>query len=463
VAGLLRPCVIAVAAALGVGGGAHAPSAGGLDLDPPGARSVGRAGTQVVSSDGGAALIVNPAGLARRGDTRIQLAVAVHDEDADFRAAGAASANSPTVADRGAPGAAPMVAASASFGPVILGAAVLATGRIDRALPAPEIGQPAADVERLFPHRYGGLELSYRRRTAVLGAATRIGDWLGVGISAGASRVSLRERRRIWAGFGNRDPLGSPTRDLDLILAGEDSFVPLAAVGALVAPPDLPLELAIAGEWSGGLHLRGDAALARTSNESHPEPLTGPGARASSEVGAPTILRGGLRFLGERLIAEASGELSVYREAAKLPSWQLRDLGVRDETGVTASIEQVPSLVALRNHTAVRTAVDVEAVSGFLWLTAGYAFATAATSRTRLQPAFGDLGGHTAALGAEASWNQISFTLGVARQFTPAATVDDSESQQFLNPFDAGTAPSAAGRHRRARDTFGFSVEIAWD
>ncbi|HLU66806.1 MAG TPA: hypothetical protein VKZ63_11045 [Kofleriaceae bacterium] len=460
--GLARTALV-IAACLG---GAGAAEAGGLDLDPVGPRAIGRAGAQVVSGDGGAALLVNPAGLARRGEARVQLGIGLHDLDADYRPADADASNSPTVADRSEPLAAPLVAASASAGPLVIGAAVLVEGRLERAMPAPEFGQPEADVARLFPHRYGGLELGYRRRTVVLGAAARVGEWLGVGLAAGASDILLRERRRIWAGFAGRDPLGSPARDLDLMIEGEDRLVPVASGGALIAPPELPLEMAIGLSWSGDAYPDGRAVFTRTSDLPYPEPLAGPGdggrPQAETRVGGPTVLRGGVRYLGRRITAELDGELVWYREAGKLPEWRTRDLAVRDQTGQTAPLGRVPSLVALRNHGAVRAAVDLEAVAGFLWLTAGYAYATAATARAHLQPAWGDLGGHTAAVGAEASWNQITFTLGYARQMAPAARLEPGEGLPFVNPFAAGTAPAAAGRHRRARDSVALSVEVAW-
>ena len=459
--GLVRAAAVIIAI-----GGAAPARAGGLDLDPVGPRAIGRAGTQTVSGDGGAALLVNPAGLARREGTRLQLGVGLFDHDADYRAPDAAAENRPTVADRSSPVSAPLVAASTSLGPVIVGVAALVEGRLDRTLPAPEPGQLDEDVARLFPHRYGGLELSYRRRTVVLGAATRVGEWLGVGVSVGASDLELRERRRIWAGFAGRDPLAGPARDLDLVLGGEDRFVPVAAAGALIAPPSLPVELALAASHSADAYPDGDPALARTGDRTYPEPLVGPGdgrPRAELRLGAPTVLRAGARYLGERVIVELGAELTLYREAGKLPIWRTRDLAVRDETGREARITRVPSQVALRDHAAVRAAVDLEAAPGFLWLTAGYAFATAATSERRVGPAFGDLGGHTVALGAEASWNQLTFTLGVARVLAPAAEVSEADSLELLNPFEAGTAPAAAGRHRRAQDTVGLTVEMAWD
>src|SRR5690606_16564452 len=145
--------------------------------------------------------------------------IALHDHDADFRPPDAAEQNAPTVSDRSPASGAPLLAASTSIGPVVVGLAALVDGRLERTMPAPELGQPDADVARLFPHRYGGLDVSYRRRTVVLGAATRVGEWLGLGLSAGGSDLELLERRRIWAGFAGRDPVAQPGRDLDLTIS----------------------------------------------------------------------------------------------------------------------------------------------------------------------------------------------------------------------------------------------------
>ena len=118
----------------------------------------------------------------------------------------------------------------------------------------------------------------------------------------------------------------------------------------------------------------------------------------------------------------------------------------------------------MRDHAVLRSAVDVEAVPGLLWLTAGYAFSTAGTSRAHVSPVFGDTGGHTVAAGVEASWNQTTLTLGYARLLTRSRTVDaDETAVEVVNPFGAGTAPAAPGRHGRAHDAVGLSVEVAWE
>jgi hypothetical protein len=438
--------------------------AGGLDLDLFGVRSIGRAGTAVVSGD---ALLVNPAGLARRTETRAQIGLALHDADSTYQTPDAEAENAPIIRDRARPVAAPSLALSGSLGPIVLGGAVLVTGRMERTLPAPQTGQPAADVERLFPHRYGGLELDFQRRVLVLGAATRLGDWLGLGLAVGAADVEIGERRRLWAGFEGRtaaEQVGAADWDVDLALRANDRFVPLAAGGLLIAPPQLPLEMAASLTWSADAWPDGEATLFG-AGDAAAIPIGGDGAPAETRIAGPTTLRTGLRYLGDRFIAEVGGDLVWHREAGKLPVWRIDDLAVRDRlSGRTDPIEQIPSIASVRDHVVVRGAIDVEAVPGLVWLTAGYAYSTAATARSRLTPVFGDTGGHTAAIGAEASWNLITFTLGYARLIAPTREVAGDETAIAVeNPFGAGTAPAAAGRHGRAHDAVGLSIEVAWE
>ena len=437
--------------------------AGGLDFDLVGARAIGRAGTTTVSGDGGSALVVNPAGIARSTSLRVQVGMSLHDDDASYRAPDADVANSPTVADRAAPALAPNIAVQGAIGQVVVGAAFLELGHLDRLLPAPAFGQTDADVDRLFPHRYGGLELRYRRRAVVVGAALRVGEWLGVGVSLGAADVELGERRRVWAGFASRDELAFPTRDLDLSLSADDNLVPFATAGALAAPPSLPIELGVAASWSDDASMTGAAALGRTFDRPFPLPV-GAAPEARVGVGMPASVRAGARYLGNHFLVEVGAELTWFSDAGKLPTWRTSGLGVRDETGAEQPVGQVTSLVALRDHTALRGALDVEVVSGLLWLTAGYARSSGATGRSHVSAAFGDIAAHTVSLGAEGTWNQITFALGVARRLSPSVDIAPDDSDVLVeNPFDAGTARVGGGRHRRAHDAVGLTMEIAWE
>jgi hypothetical protein len=453
---------VALSCALVLGLEPAAASAGGLDLDLVGARAIGRAGTSTVSGDGASALIAEPAGLARSTGLRVQVGLALHDDDMRFAAADAAQTGSPTILDRSSPELVPSVAVQGAVGPVVLGVAYLELGHLDRLLPAPVPGQP---VGPLFPHRYGGLSLRYRRRAVVAGAAVRAGDWLGLGASIGASDVQLDERRRVWAGFAGRDTIADDRRDLDLDLGGRDRLVPFAAVGALIAPTVVPIELAASLSWSADAELDGELGLASTGiGRRFPDPREVSNLEADTRVAMPTVLRAGVRYLGERFVVEANADLTWFGDEGAVPVWSTSGMMVADESGFTADLGDIPSLAAQRDHASARGAVDVEIVSGLLWATAGYAYATGATGRAHISPGFGDLAGHTAAIGAEAAWNGMTFTIGLARRFSPTVSVTADESAvEIENPFNGGTASAGAGRHGRAHDAVGLTVEVAWE
>ncbi len=59
-------------------------SAGGIAIIGGTPRAIGRAGTSTVGDDGGGALLVNPAAMARREGTRFQLGVAFADDSIEW-------------------------------------------------------------------------------------------------------------------------------------------------------------------------------------------------------------------------------------------------------------------------------------------------------------------------------------------------------------------------------------------
>ncbi len=456
---MVRHARHALIAAIAIGATPGVTHAGGLDTDLFSPRAIARAGAIAVSEDGAAALLINPAGMVRRGGTRLQLGIALADRDASYRSSTAAADNAPTITDRGPPSALPLVGLQYGFGRVVLGVTYADTGALSRALPEQSNAQPPADVTRLFPHRYGGVAMRYRKRNLAVGGAIRAADWLGVGVSITASSVELGETRGIWAGFDGRDNIDDPSRDLRLAVDARDRFVPGFAAGLLIAPPQVPMELALSVETSADAALSGNTSVTRVSGEDFPRPELG-FTSSQATLASPTRLRAGLRYLGDRLTVELGGELVLYRGSAT-PTWGIGGVIIRDETGRGGELTEVDSLVSQRDHAAVRAAVDVEIVRGFLWLIGGYALRTAATARSRVSPVFGDLGGHTVGVGAETNWQDVTLTIGYARTIAAAVRVDYT-TVYSVNPFDAGTRPAALGRYDRAQDLFGASVEVAW-
>jgi hypothetical protein len=445
--------VRALWATIAVGLAAAPARAGGLALDPISPRGVGRAGASMVSDDGAAAVVVNPAALARRDARRVQLGLLALDDDVRYDAPGPGV----IVEDRGGSTAGALAGGAAAVGPVVVGAVVVDAPGLDRRLPAPVAGQPVDVVERLFPHRYAGLEAIAARRTIGAGVAWRATEWLAIGGSATVSRVELAESRRVWAGFGLRDPIGGAARDVTVEVRGVDPLVPGAAIGVLVAPVDVPVELSVAAAWAARAELAG-TARARAARPGEPPRVRSDRPAAEVVAASPLVLRSGARWLGERWIAEVTGELWTYPGGGSA-TWRIRGLDVIDDTGASAPIAALDSRVVQRTHGALRGAVDVEVVGGFVWLTAGWAWATAATPADRWSPAAGDLGGHTGAIGAEISSDGVTVTIGLARTFAPA--IDLAMTRLVLdNPFAAGTAPVGLGRHDLGRDVIAVSVEI---
>lgn len=433
----------------------HAAHADGLDLDVSSPRAIGRAGAVVVSSDGGDALVINPAGTVRRGGYRVQVGTALHDSDTRYRAGG----DSPEVRDQAGPVRAPAVAVLGAYDRWVFGAAYLETGDLARSYARPAFSQPPADIQRLFPHRYGGLDTRYRRHTIAAGVAVRAGDSLGLGLSVRADHVDLDETRHLWAGFDGRDAVGDPARDMVLRVRGRDWFVPGVAAGALYAP-EAPFELAVSATWSMDAELSGTPELETATDGGPTAELIGP--RSRTTLASPLTVRAGARYLGERFYLEVAGEAHWFAGTEPDPVWQLEGVTAVDSTGAEGELSTVRSIVDRRTYGAARGAVDVEVVRGFLWLTGGYAFTWRGQRLDRLVPGHVDLGGHTVAAGAEAQWEQLTFTVGYARTLGRDHTVTDS-TISLVNPFAAGTATTANGRYEAAHDAFAASVEIAWE
>ena len=425
-------------------------------------RAVGRAGTTTVSGDSGLTLLTNPGGMVRRSGARLLLSASLGDVDTSYEAA--ASPSSPVITNRAANAANPIVAyhQGNEEGTWVLGA-LLVVQNSKVSLPTPAFGQPNDDVARLFPHRYGGMQWQRESRRLGVGGAIRIGESVGLGASASLGQVRLRETRSLWSGFAGRDQLFDSDLDLTLRLTGQDSYNPGATVGALVAPPELPVEFAFAAQFSRGQQFRsGPLALDSTSSNNAPQVIQSLPS-GSLRLASNYDLRAGARYLGERFFVEVGAELHYIR-SDKGRSWSIEGVEVVDQvSGLRKDVTRVGALVSQRTHMALRGAVDYEALPGFLWVTGGYAYQSPGSSRSRHNPGFARLGGHTLAVGVESAFEDMIITLGYARHIERSRSVTaETSAINVVNPFDSGTAPANAGEYRQSSDQLGLAVEVGF-
>jgi hypothetical protein len=425
------------------------------------ARMIGRAGVGTASDDGAAALLINPAGLARRDGTRVQLGLAFVDDEMFW----IDNASSPATRDQSSSRLLPLVAIEGGIGDFVVGAGVMTTAHSKRIFRAPiPLGIPPDSFGRSFQYRYAGLEGGFRRDTLVAGVARRLGDTVAVGVSFGASRASVVEGRRLWAGDVARDGLElaapSPAYDCELALDGTDSFVPSVTAGVLVAPADSRVELAASAAWSAPIAASGNVDGVGTSPVTAVV-LDGPTARI--EIEQPLAVRSGVRWLGEHVIVEAGVDLFRVRRSAQHTEWQLDGVTIYDTTLLGASraaaLSSLPSRLSTRTHGVLRGALDVELIGGFLWATGGYAYATAGTSGVRQSPTFGDLGGHTLGLGLEANAGAFTVTLGWARTWS-LRSPEPVTSWRLDNPFATGDGPIPNGTFDGSTDMLGLSIDV---
>jgi hypothetical protein len=141
--------------------------------------------------------------------------------------------------------------------------------------------------------------------------------------------------------------------------------------------------------------------------------------------------------------------------------WTL-DLAVQDRAGAPEqAFTTAPSVIRPRDHASVRGAVEVELVRDFVWITAGYAYRTAAVAPADTTATWVDAGAHTVAVGGEAYWRDVTIALGYRR--TLAAAGDRATEVRLVNPVGGGDIGVGAGRYDVGTDGFALSREVAWD
>lgn len=424
-------------------------------------RAIGRAGVGTVSDDGSGALLANPAAIARRASTRIGLGLAFVDDEMYWLR----SASAPAARDQSSSRLLPQVSIAGAIGNWFVGVGAGTSARSERVLRRP--GRiPPADLGNSFEYRYTGLAGSIRRDTLTAAGAYRLTDTVALGLSLSASRIAITESRRVWAGDVERivlgvprpDVVGDPAHDVELAMSAVDDFAPSAVVGVLVAPEDTRLELGASVSWSAPARVSGDISAAGTAP--NVETSTN-AATARLEVEQPLTVRTGVRWLGEHVVAEVGGDLHWFPGRADATSWTVRGVTIIDTVSPlreTVELTELPSRISSRTHGALRAAIDVELISGFLWATGGYAFATGGTRRARLSPTFGDLGGHTAALGVEATTGGFTVTFGWARTWS-IKEPEPVSRWRLDNPFGTGDAMIPPGTYDGSTDMIGISLD----
>jgi hypothetical protein len=419
-------------------------------------RSIGRAGVGTASDDGAGALLVNPAGLARRDGTRAQVGVAVVDDAAEWRSDDTSAA---VAKDQSASSLMPQAAVEGELGDGWIVGIGFQTAAISARTFASPNDYPADQLMNRFDYRYAGIASAVRRDTLSLGAARRFGDAVALGVAFGGSRIGFDETRSVWA----ESVLGravDPNHDIAVALSAS-GYAPSAIAGVLVAPPDTRLEVGASLAYTTAVDLSGDYRTADPKPGMNPPGVAAAYQSPSAhlELHQPVTARIGARWNAEHWIAEVDSDLWIYGNAAQAATWDVSGLRVDDTAnGASAPITRLPSRVSAQTHGAVRGAVDVELLAGFLWATAGYAYTSAGTSGQRLSPTFGELAGHTGALGLELSAGGFTITLGWARTWSVARSVP-TPAWHHDGPFPVTDPALPAGTYDGSRDLVGISID----
>jgi hypothetical protein len=444
----VRGCLICALVALAPAQG----RADGIAIVGGSPRAIGRAGAATVGDDGGGALLINPAAMARRDTMRIELGASATEDDIEWQSD---ADGSPRSVGRAGSRAAPLGAVIGAIGSWVIGIGAMTAAVVDRSLPRPSNADPstALDLANRYNYRYAGIAGSYRRDAVALGLARRVGDSLALGVSFAAARVSVVERRRIFA--SPTGEIGTTVGDVDLTFTAHDPISESAVAGLLYASNDAPIELGVSVAWTRTVEL--DGTVTATETPLGPRVTTIAAPSAAMHVTQPLALRAGGRYVGDRVVAELDGDLWLAARGSESTTWSVNGIRVLDPTRMGVDLSRIPSRIAQRTHVTVRAALDLAVVPGFLWATAGYAFATRATPADRMSPSFGDLGGHTLGLGLEATSGGVTATLGWSR--TWASGSGAASAFRLDNPFHTVDGPVLPGKYYGQIDQVGVLVD----
>ncbi|HEY6179668.1 MAG TPA: hypothetical protein VIX73_34675, partial [Kofleriaceae bacterium] len=280
------------------------------------------------------------------------------------------------------------------------------------------------------------------------------GDSLALGASLAAARVRVTEQRRIFAARGGVT-LGAPIGDVDLLFDATDPMSVSAVAGLLYAPLEAPIELGASASWTRTVSL--DGTLDARPTQSGPPLVTTAAPTASLRIAQPIAVRAGGRYVGDRIVAELDGDMWIAPRGSEATAWQVSGVRVTAPSYPGVDLWRIPSRISQHTHLAVRTALDVSIVPGFLWVTSGYAFSNRVTPAAQMSPSFGDLGGHTVALGLEATAGGVTATLGWSRTWSPESHA--SSALRMDNPFYGVDGPVPAGTYSGQVDQVGVLID----